>query len=243
MRLFFLKSTLPYDLIFIVQPKFNFEAIESIADNNAAYNLLDAVADSLALNSYAVIDNFLSDQESLDCLEILKENKEQGKFKKAGIGTSNQYQINRSIRGDEIKWLDESNLSAANQVYMDQINAMMRFFNRSLFLSLKDFECHFAHYPTGTFYKRHLDLLKLSDHRVLSFVFYLNPNWQQGDGGELLLYLSENDVEKTVVVNPLLGRLVIFRSELLEHEVARAHKSRYSITGWMLSQFKGTTFL
>ncbi|MDA9312870.1 2OG-Fe(II) oxygenase [Vicingaceae bacterium] len=167
--------------------KFDFEAIESIADNNAAFNSWGAVADSLALNSYAIIDNFLSDQESLNCLDILKQNQEEGKFKKAGIGTSNQFQINSSIRGDEIKWLDETNLSPANQIYMDQINAMMRFFNRSLFLSLKDFECHIAHYTSGTFYRRHLDLLKLSDHRILSFVFYLNPNWQQNDGGEFLL--------------------------------------------------------
>ncbi|KAA3652806.1 MAG: 2OG-Fe(II) oxygenase [Bacteroidetes bacterium] len=226
-----------------MKAKFDFEAIESIADNNEAFNKLDAVADSLAINSFAIIDSFLSDQESLACLDVLKENKEQGNFKNAGIGTSNQYQIDKSIRGDEIKWLDESNLSEANQVYMSQIQAMMRFFNRTLFLSLKDFECHFAHYPAGTFYKRHLDLLKLSDHRKLSFVFYLNPNWQKGDGGELLLYLKENESEKTISVDPILGRLVIFRSELLEHEVALANKSRYSITGWMLDQYKGTTFL
>ncbi|MFB1021754.1 MAG: 2OG-Fe(II) oxygenase [Vicingaceae bacterium] len=223
--------------------KFDFKAIESIIDNNLAFNILESVADSLALNSYAVIDNFLSDQESLDCLTVLKKNKEQGKFKKAGIGTSNQFQINQNIRGDEIKWLDESNLSPANQIYITQIQAMMDFFNRSLFLSLKDFECHFAHYPAGSFYKRHLDLLKLSDHRVLSFVFYLNQNWKREDGGELQLYLKEKDIEKTVVVDPLLGRVVIFRSELLEHEVILANKSRYSITGWMLSQYKGTTFL
>ena len=226
-----------------MRPKFDFDAIDSIDGNNEAFKLLDAVADSLALNSYDIIDNFLSDKEALNCLEVLKDNKKQGNFKKAGIGTSNQFQIDNSIRGDEIKWLDEDNLSAANQVYIDQIEAMMRYFNRTLFLSLKDFECHFAHYPAGAFYKRHLDLLQLSDHRKLSFVLYLNPNWKQGDGGELLLYLNENGTEKTVTVDPMLGRLVVFRSEILEHEVALAHKSRYSITGWMLDQYKGTTFL
>ena len=226
-----------------MRPKFDFDAIDSIDGNNEAFKLLDAVADSLALNSYAVIDNFLSDQEALNCLEVLQHNKKKGTFKKAGIGTSNQFQVNNGIRGDEIKWLDETNLSPANQIYMDQINAMMRYFNRTLFLSLKDFECHFAHYPSGAFYKRHLDLLQLSDHRKLSFVFYLNPGWQKGDGGELLLYLNENEIEQTVTVEPLLGRLVVFRSEILEHEVALANKSRHSITGWMLSQYKGTTFL
>lgn len=226
-----------------MKARFNFELVNDEQSDVTELVFLDAVADSLALNSYAIIDNFLSDEESLACLEVLQENKEEGNFKKAGIGTLGMHQIDKSIRGDEIKWLDNQNLSPASQIYMDQVGAMMGYFNRTLFLSLKDFECHFAHYPSGTFYKRHLDLLKLSDHRKLSFVFYLNPNWQEGDGGELLLYLQENDQEKTVTVNPLLGRLVVFRSELLEHEVAVAHKSRYSITGWMLDQYKGTTFL
>ena len=223
--------------------RFNFELVLDEHSDVTEFSLLDSVADSLALNSYAIIDNFLSDEEALDCLDVLQENKEEGNFKKAGIGTLGMHQIDKTIRGDEIKWLDNQNLSPASQVYMDQVGAMMRYFNRTLFLSLKDFECHFAHYPSGTFYKRHLDLLKLSDHRKLSFVFYLNPNWKEGDGGELLLYLQENGEEKTVTVNPILGRLVVFRSEILEHEVALAHKSRHSITGWMLDQYKGTTFL
>lgn len=223
--------------------RFNFELVHDEHSDVTELSLLDSVADSLALNSYAIIDNFLSDEEALNCLDVLQENKEEGNFKKAGIGTLGMHQIDKTIRGDEIKWLDNQNLSPASQVYMDQVGAMMRYFNRTLFLSLKDFECHFAHYPSGTFYKRHLDLLKLSDHRKLSFVLYLNPNWKEGDGGELLLYLQENGEEKTVTVNPILGRLVVFRSEILEHEVALAHKSRHSITGWMLDQYKGTTFL
>jgi SM-20-related protein len=223
--------------------RFNFELVHDEHSDVTELSLLDSVADSLALNSFAIIDNFLSDEEALDCLDVLLENKEEGNFKKAGIGTLGMHQIDKTIRGDEIKWLDNQNLSPPSQVYMDQVGAMMRYFNRTLFLSLKDFECHFAHYPSGTFYKRHLDLLKLSDHRKLSFVFYLNPNWKEGDGGELLFYLQENGEEKTVTVNPILGRLVVFRSELLEHEVALVHKSRHSITGWMLDQYKGTTFL
>lgn len=223
--------------------RFNFELVHDEHSDVTELSLLDSVADSLALNSYAIIDNFLSDEEALDCLDVLQENKEEGNFKKAGIGTLGMHQIDKTIRGDEIRWLDNQNLSPASQVYMDQVGAMMRYFNRTLFLSLKDFECHFAHYPSGTFYKRHLDLLKLSDHRKLSFVLHLNPNWKEGDGGELLLYLQENGEEKTVTVNPILGRLVVFRSEILEHEVALVHKSRHSITGWMLDQYKGTTFL
>jgi SM-20-related protein len=226
-----------------MKTRFNFDLVHNAQSATTETTLLDSVADSLAENAYAIIDNFLSDEESLSCLSVLKENKADGAFKKAGIGTLGMHQIDKSIRGDEIKWLDMNNLSAPIKLYFEQVSAMMNYFNRTLFLSLKDVECHFAHYPAGTFYKRHLDLLKLSDHRKLSFVFYLNPDWKSGDGGELLLYMQENGAEKTVTVDPILGRLVVFRSELLEHEVALAHKSRYSITGWMLDQYKGTTFL
>ncbi|MCB0627245.1 MAG: 2OG-Fe(II) oxygenase, partial [Saprospiraceae bacterium] len=32
---------------------------------------------------------------------------------------------------------------------------------------------------------------------------------------------------------PVGGRLVLFRSELLEHEVLPARRERYSLTGWL----------
>jgi SM-20-related protein len=35
---------------------------------------------------------------------------------------------------------------------------------------------------------------------------------------------------------PLAGRLVCFRSDMIEHEVLPATRTRMSITGWMLDQ-------
>ena len=68
------------------------------------------------------------------------------------------------------------------------------------------------------------------DYRVLSTVFYLNENWQPGDGGELAIYDAEDQL--ITRVQPVLNRLVIFLSEEFPHEVLPAKNHRYSIAGW-----------
>jgi SM-20-related protein len=102
--------------------------------------------------------------------------------------------------------------------------------NRRLFMGLFDFESHYAVYEPGAFYKKHLDSLHGSQNRILSTVFFLNPDWQENDGGELILY-DESDLPLEVV-NPNIGTLVLFLSERFPHEVRPTMKTRNSIAGW-----------
>ena len=51
--------------------------------------------------------------------------------------------------------------------------------NRGLFLGLEDFECHFALYPPGAFYRKHVDRFRDDDRRMVSAVIYLNDAMQQ----------------------------------------------------------------
>lgn len=205
----------------------------------------EQAAIDLAERSYTIIPDFLSPTEVLQVLEALQERIDNGEFKKAGIGTGNDLQIDRSIRGDHIKWIERHDAKPNTRVFLDRVDLLMHALNRVCFLGLKDYETHFAFYPEGTCYKRHLDQFKVSDHRRISFVLYLNTAWQQGDGGELRLYIpNENgDGETAVDVQPTAGRLAVFRSDIIEHEVLRANKERYSITGWMLDQLNELTFL
>ena len=95
-------------------------------------------------------------------------------------------------------------------------------------------EFHYALYPKGTFYKRHIDTFQNDDRRKLSFVCYLNEeDWQPENGGELVLYLNENGVETEKVIYPFPGRVVIFESQIIEHEVKPVNTRRMSITGWL----------
>ena len=98
-------------------------------------------------------------------------------------------------------------------------------------LGLYSFESHFAVYQPGAFYKRHLDAFKGQANRVLSLVTYLNPDWQEADGGQLVIYTSEED-KTGIRVLPKFGTVVVFLSEEFPHEVLPATRSRSSIAGW-----------
>lgn len=200
--------------------------------NQQFIHQLNQLADGIAENGYAVVDNFLNPEEvqSIQELDGFKNGLLQ--FKKAGIGKSQEKQINEAIRGDYIQWIKPESAEPPLQVYLTKLKELITFVNQNLYLSLKDFEVHQTIYPIGTFYKRHLDQFKKEDHRKLSVICYLNSDWKESDGGQLRIYLDN----KTKDVLPLAGRLVCFRSDLLEHEVLPATRERLSITGWLLDQ-------
>jgi SM-20-related protein len=192
----------------------------------------EQIADGLADAGFAVVDDFLASTEvdAILDLDIFREGVVN--FRKAGIGKESQLQINETIRGDYIRWIDKNEAPPPAKVYMDRLQGLCEYLNQSLFLSLKDYEIHFTIYPAGSYYKRHLDQFKKDDHRKLSVICYLNKEWDDQHGGQLRMHLPD----KTIDVLPLSGRLVCFRSDQIEHEVLPAAKERLSLTGWMLDQ-------
>lgn len=194
--------------------------------------IFDVLADGLAQNGFAIVDNFLTSEQVNDILLLDEFKSSTDVFKKAGIGKKQDRQINESIRGDYIHWINKNSPPAPTKVYLNKLNELLQFLNQSLFLSLKDYEVHMTIYPSGSFYKRHLDQFKADDHRKLSVICYLNENWTEAHGGQLRLYLSDRSLD----ILPLAGRLVCFRSDLIEHEVLPATKKRLSLTGWILDQ-------
>lgn len=193
--------------------------------------VFEAIADGLAEHGYAVEDQFLS-QPEVDAILTAGGFQTSSGFKKAGIGNKQALQIQEGIRGDYIKWLDRADSPKAVQVYLKRLQELVQYLNQALFLSLKDFEVHMTVYPEGSFYKRHLDQFKKDDHRKLSVILYLNPEWKEEQGGQLRMYLSG----RTKDFLPMAGRLVIFRSDEIEHEVLPATRERLSITGWILDR-------
>lgn len=205
--------------------------------------MLEYVADQLADRHYAVIDHFLSDVEVKEILRRLQQIEEEGELKPAGIGTQDDFQLDRSIRGDWIRWIEPEASKEATQIYLDRADTVRSYLNRALYLGLRDMEMHFTVYPEGTFYLRHLDQFHTKDNRALSFICYLNFDWRAEDGGALCLYVQENGKEVCRKFLPQAGRLVVFLSDVLEHEVEVAHRERYSLTGWMLRRESGLGFL
>ena len=142
----------------------------------------------------------------------------------AGAG----HRLHGDVRGDHIAWLEPPGATAAQRICLEQFETLRLALNRELQLGLLDFECHFAMYPPGAFYRRHLDRFATDDRRALSCVLYLNEAWQAEDGGALRLYLPDRHRD----VLPRAGTLVAFLSERVEHEVLPAQRERLSLTGW-----------
>jgi SM-20-related protein len=194
--------------------------------------LFELIVDGLAENGFAVADSFLSQAEVNAILQMPQFMEGIQAFKKAGIGKNQDLQINEAVRGDYIQWLDKNAAAAPAKLYLERLQDLITYINRTLFLSLKDYEVHMTIYPAGSYYKRHLDQFKKDDHRKLSVICYLNNDWTVDQGGQLRMYLPS----ETKDVLPIAGRLVCFRSDQIEHEVLPATRERMSLTGWLLDQ-------
>ncbi len=134
----------------------------------------------------------------------------------------------------ETSLMREGLLTKFEDLFFGKINELANYLNKTCFLGILHKEFHYALYPEGAFYKRHLDTFQNDDRRKLSVVCYLNePYWKVSDGGELAIYLNLDGKETTKMICPISGRMVIFESQELEHEVMPAHKNRMSITGWL----------
>jgi SM-20-related protein len=197
------------------------------------HETFESIVDGLAEKGYAVADSFLSQTEVDAILATHEFAQGIDEFKKAGIGKKQDLQINEAIRGDYIYWLDKQTASAPAKIYLDRLQELIQYMNRTLFLSLKDYEVHLTIYPPGSFYKRHLDQFKKDDHRKLSVICYLNNDWLEEHGGQLRMHLED---EGALDFLPIAGRLICFRSDQIEHEVIPATRERLSLTGWILDQ-------
>ncbi|AXV64357.1 MULTISPECIES: 2OG-Fe(II) oxygenase [Pseudoalteromonas] len=173
---------------------------------------------------YAIVENAIDEQLIndliADCYRINPH------FHVAGIGRLNDQQIDKTVRKDKTFWFDSS--SQAQITYLATMEAIKTQLNREFFLGLFDYECHYAKYQQGDFYKKHYDAFKGRSNRIFTTVCYLNS---PASGGELVIYKPKSkDIE--VVIKPKAGTLVMFESERFMHEVLPADDVRYSIAGW-----------
>ncbi len=194
--------------------------------------------DALAENDYVVIDDFLDDALYGQIRSFFLKKLGHDEFDPAGIGALAEHHLDQSRRGDHVYWL-EKNVDTEFETVFPLIEELMSRLNRYCYLGIADYECHLAFYPKGSFYEKHLDQFKGRNNRLISMIIYLNEGWEKGDGGELKLYV--NDEEK--LVEPIGKRIVLFKSESLPHEVLETNVGRYSLTGWFLKNPADLGFL
>eukprot|EP00951_Prasinocladus_malaysianus_P009703 scaffold70816_cov44-Prasinocladus_malaysianus.AAC.1 len=103
--------------------------------------------------------------------------------------------------------------------------------------------------PPGSRFQKHIDNTA-RDGRCLTVLLYLNPTWNPEWGGELRLWpLKTGDVRGSLITTaaqtlsrgegaepvdllPYSGRLAMFYSDRVLHEVCPTRQLRYAVTQW-----------
>lgn len=168
-----------------------------------------------------------------DLAESLKKNLNQFEDNQqlfpAGIGQNQDFQRDILYRKDKILWLEPNTTNESERKFFDLMDAFVLFLNQTCYAGIQQYEFHYTLYEKGSFYKKHMDQFSQNDSRVYSIIMYLNEAWQEGDGGELVIYQDERSLK----IPPKQGTMVFFDSGSLPHEVLETHVPRLSITGWL----------
>lgn len=187
--------------------------------------------DELAEKDVVIVDDFITEELYQTIMTFFAAKEESEHLKKAGIGSSIDYQIQKDVRGDLIYWLDPERDYQLAPIF-GLINELREKLGMYCFISLAGYEFHLAKYPTGSKYERHIDQFNNRSNRQITVLIYLNKDWKKGDGGELKVYKKEGDY----LVEPIAKRLLMFKSDVIEHEVLPTNIPRYSLSGWLLRQ-------
>jgi SM-20-related protein len=199
--------------------------------NNAPASIVTAIIDALAGSGCYVGPTILSKETTWTLSERLQSLADAGALSDARVGRANNAARQASIRGDATLWFDDAPTNDVEAEAMRTVNTLRTSINEALFIGATETELHYAHYPAGALYKTHVDRFGDNNTRLVSLVFYLNHDWQEANGGELVIY----DKAQTTLhrVPPRAGTMVAFLSERFPHEVLPATMPRLSLTGWL----------
>jgi len=188
---------------------------------------IELIAEQLDRHAIAIIDNLLPETVLQGLLSETKQLLDE--FQPALIGRGVTEKRISEIRGDEILWLEKETLTDSQKIYFQFLEQLREHLSNYFRIGLPWFECHLATYPIGSFYTKHFDQFRETNNRIFSIILYLNEDWKPEDGGQLRIYNEDafSDIE------PKMGRFVCFRSDMIEHEVLKTNRIRFSITGWL----------
>ena len=233
----------------------------SLFSTSTLPRLPSSAIDVLSQKGYLILDDFLpSDlvQELRDDIDNLRK---KDKFNIAKIGQDSTNTLNTDIRIAETCFIGESKLqdvpsSSRNKLYQ-VLESLRSDLSGNEKLDVKDSsgelikaapaldaslsELLYAYYPQGGFYRRHTDAVEGSASvlRSYSLLMYLNNQWTEKDGGCLRIHLDsgkdflpEGEEPNYIDVEPKGGSLVLFKSDMIPHEVLNTNAERYAIVGW-----------
>ncbi len=205
--------------------------------NGQLLHRADSIAADLARDGISVATDVLSPNLVFSLTAEARTQWEQDQYRLAQIGTGDTKQHATEVRSDRVRWWDDAELSDPQRAYKAELEQLRVAINRTTMLGLFEWEGHYACYPPGGHYRRHLDVFANARDRQVSTILYLNDDWRPRDGGELRIWTQAAGPDwaldsLTIDVEPRAGTLVVFLSEDIYHEVLPTRADRFSVSGW-----------
>ncbi|KAA0993831.1 2OG-Fe(II) oxygenase [Dyadobacter aurulentus] len=191
--------------------------------------IFDTLIDSYIDDKVGIAENFLSVALAGHLKSNLYDLLKTDQFQPAGTGNEKIILHDKLYRSDLIYWLDRKHNNVFEDDFFDLIDQFVQYLNSTCYTGITGYEFHYALYPAGSFYRKHLDQFRNNPSRQYSMITYLNADWQEGDGGELRIHHADREQD----ISPVNGKSIFFKSSELEHEVLVTNKARLSITGWL----------
>jgi len=188
----------------------------------------DAEIRALGERGFFLRDGFLGPAAAEGVCAAARALASAGELRPAGVRRGGGYRRDPATRGDAIAWLAPADAPAGLRPLCERFEALRLGLNRDAYLGLVRFDVQLACYAPDARYARHLDAFPGGPNRRLTATYYLNAGWRPEHGGLLRLYLPDGPRD----VEPVLDRLVVFRSDRIEHEVLAAAAPRWAVTAW-----------
>jgi len=182
----------------------------------------------LSVDGVSIRDRFLAMSQVRSLVKCAHQRRQRGEFAAARIGSGRELQRRAEIRGDSVCWIVPP-LLPAERTLLRQLEELRLGLNAQALLGLFELELHYAWYPPGAGYARHVDQPQGRAQRQVSLAIYLSASWVPAAGGELRIFDAagrHRDIE------PIAGRLVCFLTPGREHAVLPTQRDRLSISGW-----------
>ncbi|XP_069699059.1 egl nine homolog 1 [Periplaneta americana] len=207
-------------------------------------DMLDSICRNVIedMDAYGVcvIENFLGPVMGMAVLGEVTSMYNKGVFKDGQL-VSNRTNDLKTIRGDQITWLDGKESSCRNiGILISQVdNIIVRANKMANNGKMGDYtitgrtKAMVACYPgSGSHYVKHVDNPN-RDGRCITAIYYLNRDWNVKEHGGLLRIFPEGWRDQVANIEPLFDRILFFWSDRRNpHEVQPAHRTRYAITLW-----------
>ncbi|XP_046401472.1 egl nine homolog 1 [Ischnura elegans] len=187
-----------------------------------------------------VVDNFMGPQTGREVLKEVTGMYSKGVFTDGQL-VSSKAKSAKTIRGDQITWIDGKEKSCKNIGHLiSKVDTIIITANRLKNNGkLGDYNINgrtkamVACYPGhGTHYVKHVDNPN-RDGRCITAIYYLNEDWDVKQNGGLLRIFPEGWSDQVADIEPVFDRILFFWSDRRNpHEVQPAYKTRYAITLW-----------